>query len=442
MFDASVRLLVAIALVLLPREGTSQQPQTPGAGRAPDRLRVFVDCQAPYCDFDFIRTEITSVDYVRDRRDAHLHVLITAENTGGGGWSFTLAFMGQNALAGQDQTLRYVSRGGDTEDEIRSGVARFVQLGLVRYLAGTPIATRLRVSIADPDTATAAAPPDPASDPWNLWSFRVSASGRLNGEQASSGSGGSSSLSASRVTELWKVNVNGFGSYNQNSFEVPSDDGTTTQTIRSYSSSYEGVALLVRSMGGNWASGIEASVRGSTRENQRLTARIAPAIEANFFPYGESTRRKLIARYTIGATRYGYRDTTIFFRMDETLLNHSLLLGYSATQPWGSVNFSVNASQAFRGFAVTDIFRLTGGGHGEFRLFRGFNLTMNGNYSRINDQIYLPKRGATVEDVLLQRRQLATSYEYWGSVGISYRFGSIFQNVVNPRFANDFFFCC
>ena len=431
------RLLAAALVVLAATSASAQQPPAADTMRPPERLRVFVDCQAPYCDFDFIRTEITSVDYVRDRRDSHLHVLITAESTGGGGWEFTLAFMGQGALAGQDQTLRYVSRGGDTEDEIRTGVMRYIQLGLVRYLAATPVGTRLRVSIAEPDSA-AAAPPDPADDPWNLWSFRVSASARLNGEQASSGSGTSSSLSATRVTELWKININGYGSYNESSFDVPVDE-TTTQTIRSFSSSYEGTGLLVRSMGGHWASGVEVSVYGSTRENQRLTSRIAPALEGNFFPYGESTRRKLITRYTVGLVRYGYRDTTIYFKMNEVLVNHSLLVGYSATQPWGSVNFSVNASQAL---TDTDIYRLTGGGYGEFRLFRGFMLTVNGSYSRINDQIYLPKRGATVEDVLLQRRQLATSYSYWGSVGISYRFGSIFQNVVNPRFASDFFFCC
>ena len=438
MLDAWVRRLLAAALfTLLPAGAEAQQPQRPDTARAPARLRVFIDCQAPYCDLDFIRTEITSVDYVRDRSDSHIHVLITAESTGGGGWAFTLAFMGQGALAGQEQTLTYTSRGGDTEDEIRTGVMRYIQLGLVRYLAATPMGERIRVSIAAADSA-AATPPDPANDPWNLWSFRISASGRLNGEQASDGSGTSGSVSASRVTEMWKVNINGFGSYSESSFDVPLEDGTT-ETIRSFSSSYEGFALLVRSLGGRLATGVELSVRGSTRENQRLTARLAPAIEANFFPYGESTRRKLIARYTVGVTRYGYRDTTIYFKMDEALLNHSLLLGFSATQPWGSVNFSINANQAFGG---DNIYRLVGGGFGEFRLFRGFSLTVNGSYARINDQIYLPKRGATPEDVLLQRRQLATNYEYFGSVGISYRFGSIFQNVVNPRFANDFFFCC
>lgn len=45
---------------------------------------------------------------------------------------------------------------------------------------------------------------------------------------------------------------------------------------------------------------------------------------------------------------------------------------------------------------------------------------------------------------MLRRRQaLATDYEYELSIGISYTFGSIFNNIVNPRFGGrrggDFF---
>ena len=433
--SARLDLLATLLFLAVSTPLLAQAPPA-DSSRMPDRLRVFVDCQAPYCDFDYIRTEITSVDYVRDRRDSHVHALITAEPTGGGGWAFTLAFLGQGPLAGQDQTLRYVSRGGDTEDEVRSGLTRMLQLGLVRYLAATPIAGRIRVSIAEAESD--APPPDPANDPWNLWSFRVSASARLSGEESSSSSGTNGSFSATRVTEMWKTEIFGFGSYNTSRFDVPIDD-TTTVTEHFHQHSFDGTALAVRSLGGHWATGAELTVRGSTRENQRLTVRVAPAVEGNFFPYGESTRRKFIARYTVGVTRYAYHDTTIYFRIDEVLATHELLLGYSATQPWGSVNFSVNASQALRD---TDIYRLSGGGYGEFRLFRGFSLTLNGSYSRINDQIYLAKRNLTPSEVLLRQRQLATSYQFYGSVGISYRFGSIFQNVVNPRFASDFFFCC
>jgi hypothetical protein len=44
--------------------------------------------------------------------------------------------------------------------------------------------------------------------------------------------------------------------------------------------------------------------------------------------------------------------------------------------------------------------------------------------------------GASLEDVLLMRKQLATSYEYYFSIGLSYTFGSIYSNVVNPRFGS------
>ena len=40
----------------------------------------------------------------------------------------------------------------------------------------------------------------------------------------------------------------------------------------------------------------------------------------------------------------------------------------------------------------------------------------------------------TAEEVLLRQRQLKTSYFYFTNIGLSYRFGSGVQNVVNPRF--------
>ncbi len=51
-------------------------------------LRVFLDCGP--CDDDYLRQEITFVNYVRDRPDAQVHVLVTREGTGGGGRAWTL----------------------------------------------------------------------------------------------------------------------------------------------------------------------------------------------------------------------------------------------------------------------------------------------------------------------------------------------------------------
>ena len=68
------------------------------------------------------------------------------------------------------------------------------------------------------------------------------------------------------------------------------------------------------------------------------------------------------------------------------------------------------------------------------RLFKGFSLNFYVNYSRVGKQIELPLIGATFEEVLLRRRQLETSYNYFAYFGISYSFGSIFNNFINPRF--------
>jgi len=77
------------------------------------------------------------------------------------------------------------------------------------------------------------------------------------------------------------------------------------------------------------------------------------------------------------------------------------------------------------------------------RLFQGFSIRVSGNYSWIRDQLYLSGEGATNEQILLRQRQLETSFRYFTSFGIEYRFGSIFNNIVNPRFGgsnSEFFF--
>jgi len=53
--------------------------------------------------------------------------------------------------------------------------------------------------------------------------------------------------------------------------------------------------------------------------------------------------------------------------------------------------------------------------------------------ARIKDQLYLPKEDLSPEDILLERRQLGTDYSFELSAGFNFSFGSILNNVVNPR---------
>ena len=112
---------------------------------------------------------------------------------------------------------------------------------------------------------------------------------------------------------------------------------------------------------------------------------------------------------------------------------HSLRLAYNTRQPWGSADMSVSGSQYLHDTTKN---RLGVSGGASVRIFRGFEVSFRGSYSRIRDQLSLPAEGATEEEIFLRLRQLATSYRYFSFVTLSYRFGSIFSNVVNPRFRN------
>nr|NIS64656.1 hypothetical protein [Gemmatimonadales bacterium] len=153
--------------------------QEPAQEPVEETIRVFLDCQTFLCDYDHFRREITFINWVRDRQDAQLHILVTALQTGGGGWELTFAFIGLEDLAGREDTLRYVSSNTDTSDEIRSGMTQTLKLGLVRYVARTPVAERISITYDVPMVETPALAVD---DPWNLWSFSVRVGIDLDGE--------------------------------------------------------------------------------------------------------------------------------------------------------------------------------------------------------------------------------------------------------------------
>jgi hypothetical protein len=68
------------------------------------------------------------------------------------------------------------------------------------------------------------------------------------------------------------------------------------------------------------------------------------------------------------------------------------------------------------------------------RIVAGLSLSLSGNYSFIHDQLGLRKEGATEQERLLRLRELGTGYSYYAYIGLSYAFGSIYSNIVNPIF--------
>ncbi len=81
-----------------------QQPAPPAATPATARLQVFLDCND--CFADYLREATKFVDFVRDRSEADVHVIITSVGTGSGGREYVLGFTVERRLAGYSASRR------------------------------------------------------------------------------------------------------------------------------------------------------------------------------------------------------------------------------------------------------------------------------------------------------------------------------------------------
>jgi hypothetical protein len=421
------RLLGWLAVAVLAITAAADA-QTPAAQR-PTSLSVFLDCGFR-CDEEFIRTEITYVNWVRDRVGADVHVLVTSEGTGGGGTQYTLAFLGLQRYAGTGDTLRYEAGPSATPDETRRGMARVLKVGLVPFVARTTIGDRLQVSVSAATGGDTATSGQTQLDPWNFWVFRLSLNGFFNGDANARFRSMNGSINARRTTQQWKLNVSGHENYNEQKFTI--DSATSTFIRRSYNSSQ----LLVRSLGPRWSAGLSSELGSSTFDNKKLYYRFTPAIEYDIFPYSESTRRMLTLQYGIGLEGFRYTTETIYGKLRESHPLHRMIISLYQNQPWGSANVGLEGGQYLD---MTNRNYASVSGSTNFRLFKGFSVNFDGNYSAIRNQLYLPRIDASEQEILLQQRQLATNYQYFFFFGINYTFGSVLNNVVNPRFGRD---CC
>lgn len=419
---------IACALLVLSAfaSGTAaaQAVQNPASapGQQEARLKVFLDCEFR-CDFDYLRTNVAFVDWVRDRESSDIHLLVTTQSTGGGGISWTLKFIGIGALQAVDETLTFATASTATSDEQRTELARVIRLGLARYAVRTNRIDALDVTFRP---ATAAAQTTPEADPWNYWVFNTRLSGNFGGERTNKNGSLSLNLSANRVTENWKINLSASNRYSENTFEI-----SETETVNSISRNWNVNGLVVKSLTEHWSAGLRTGLTGSTFSNHDYSLSVMPGIEFDVFPYSESTRRSWTFLYSAGVSRHNYDEVTIFDKLQETVPQHSIGTDLGLRQPWGSVGASISFSQHLNELSRN---RLSLFGSADVRLFKGFSFNVFGDYSRIRDQINIRKGEASVDEVLLRQRQLATGFRYFVGFGITYRFGSIYNNVVNPRF--------
>ena len=269
-----------------------------------ETIDVYLDCDRRTCDIDYIRREIWYVNYVRERTEAHIHVLVTTE---------------------------------------RTGLVRKIEEGLVRYISRTTIADPLEISVAplfEEETVTS----NPLDDPWISWIFGVSLTGDYDAEESTDHVNLKGRLSANRTTEDWELTLGLNMIYRERNFDLGDESITSITENGSF------WAYIVRGIGPKWSVGVSSYTDTSTRQNRKLSSSLAPAIEYGFFPYAESDQRQITFVYEFRFQTVEYEELTVFDKTNEKHLSQSLKLNLDDRQPWGSAHAELEGSNFLTDF--------------------------------------------------------------------------------------------
>lgn len=303
-------------------------------------------------------SEVNFVNWMRDRFDSDVQILAAAL-TNGGGIEYTITFIGRGRFEGMADTLVLNTLPNDADDRIRRELVRVFTLGLARYVARSPIASRMNLSYAAPFGGRQQVAAGDLKDKWNLWTYTTNFNAFVRAEER-------------------QQQVNG-------------------------------------SLSQHWSAGMKLGAGFSDFLNQDLALRAQPAVEYNIFPWTEQTRRQLTILYNVGPNLYDYQRTTVYGKDREARFSQQLTASFVARQAWGSTNGSLDWLNYLHDFERN---ALTLSGNADLRPGRGFSLDIRGSAARVNDQIHLPAAGNTEEEILLQPQALHTVYRVSMNVGI------------------------
>lgn len=398
---------------------TTSQLKSQDASLKKESIKLFIDCR---CEKSYLQQEINFVNHVRDQGLANVILMIYDIANGSGGRTYKLDFKGTGDYEGMAQELSYDSNVNMTSDDVRKGLLEVVKNGLLKYLLESDLSDKISYKITDEGLAKRQ--DINFDDPWNNWIFEVYGEAELDKEASRKEFEYEIGFESDKVTEKWRVRVDVQMNLANSKF-IQEDEEFTSNRER-----YFGYGSIVRSLSNHWSMGIFAGASHDTYTNINLATNLTPAIEYNIFPYREVLRREIVFAYKIGYAHNDYIETTIFGEDGESIFNHSLDIQARFRQPWGNLYSRLRASTFLNDFSKN---RVQFNGSVSVRVFKGMAVRFSGSLQLIRDQINLPAGSASLEDVLLQQKQIATDFETGFRIGVSYTFGSVFNNIINTR---------
>ena len=378
------------------------------------KLKVYLDCR---CDDNYIKQKTSFLEYVRDQDLADIEIIIRDIRTPTGTRSFEIQIDGNNEFKEISSSAIVSGFVTDTSGTLRDKLLNKLKLSLIPFLDKAKYVINIDInSNFDEDIIN--------DDKWKNWVFELSGSYNNDKEESRKTNRYEIQFEIDKLTEDWRIGME--LSRRETNRKFVSNDNEYTSNRKT--TSFRG--RVVRSISDHFSAGAFFGIFQNTYENIDLNRYIAPAIEYSFYPYRDVLSKEITLAYRIGVGKRNYIEKTIYGYEEQKLSSQTLSLNIRFRQKWGNVSSYLNATQ-FLNDGTKKRFSLRS--DLDIRVFEGLAVRLSGNVNLIREQYSLAAGNTSIEDLLLQQREIATDYRTNFSIGLSYTFGSIYNSIINTR---------
>ncbi len=378
------------------------------------KLKAYIDCR---CDENYLKQETSFLEYVRDQDLADIEIFVRDERNPTGSRSFEIKIDGNNDYEEISSSTVAVGYANDTSSTLRDKLLNKLKLALVPFLDKGNYNLKVDIDSNFEDLSI-------NDDKWKNWVFELSGSYNNDKEESRQTNRYEIEFEIDKLTEDWRIGME--LKRNESNRKFFSEDDVYTSNRKS--TSFNG--RIVRSISDHFSAGAFFGLYQNTYENVDLNRYIAPAIEYSFYPYEDVLSKEITLAYRIGVGKRDYIEKTIYGFEKQKLSSQTLSLNIRFRQKWGNISSYLNATQ-FLNDGSKKRFSLRS--DLDIRVYEGLAVRLSGNINLIREQYNLAAGSTSIEDLLLQQRQIATDYRTNFSVGLSYTFGSIYNSIINTR---------
>jgi hypothetical protein len=379
-----------------------------------NKLKAYLDCR---CDQNYLKQQTSFLEHVRDQNLADIEIFILDVRNPTGTRTFEIKVDGNNEYQEISSSTFVSGYANDTSSTLRDKLLNKLKLALIPFLDKASYNIKVDVDSNFDDLTV-------NDDKWKNWVFELSGSYNDDKEESRKTNRYELEFEIDKLTPEWRIGME--IKRNESNGKFFSNDKVYTSNRKTTSIS----GRVVRSISDHFSAGIFSSAYQNTYENIDFNRYIAPAIEYSFYPYKDVLSKEITLAYRIGIGKRNYIEKTIYGYEKQKLSSQTLSLNIRFRQKWGNISSYLNATQ-FLNDGTKKRFSLRS--DLDLRVFEGLAIRFSGNVNLIREQYSLAAVSTSIEELLLQQRQIATDYRTNFSVGLSYTFGSIYNSVINTR---------